>query len=287
MGIGPQALHLLSIINKKNIKGSVIELGAQELHRGLPSFIIDFPFEQYHQYRSLDKKEIKESNRVDVYDIYKKIGFKNYNAIDLNGYNESFKIDLNKKINNKNLKSKYSLVTNFGTSEHLLNQENFFYNSHYLCKKNGIMAGIVPFSRSQNHGFFKYTSLFFLSLANANDYEVELYLSYTNVNCYGFTLINYQNNIENRISKFERFFNILPSADDDFEIGYIFIKKSNSVFKIPSQIYDENFSLSKKKIFKYKKNNNENLWKFFLIYGKKKIFFRMIRMFRKLINKIF
>ena len=61
MGIGPHALHFLSIINKKNINGSVIKLGAQKLHRGLPSFIIYFPFEQHHQYRLLDKLEYLEN----------------------------------------------------------------------------------------------------------------------------------------------------------------------------------------------------------------------------------
>lgn len=285
MGIGPQALHLLSIINNKKInKECVIELGAQELHRGLPSFIYDFPIKKYHQYRVLSKEEFKKSEEIKVEDIYNKIGYKNYKAIDLNGFNKSLKINLNQKINDKKLKNKFSLVTNFGTSEHLLNQESFFYNSHYLCKENGIMLGIVPYSRSQNHGFFKYNSLFFLSLANANNYEVELYISYSNINCYGFTLINYENNIEDKIIKLERKLNILPSACDDFEIGYIFKKKTNKQFTVPSQVYDTKYSLSKKKIFTYNKNSNENLLKFFFVYGKNKAFFRAIRLFRKLFN---
>ena len=74
MGIGPQALHLLSIINKKKIiKDTVIELGAQELHRGLPSFIYDFPIEKYHQYRTLNKEELRRSKKTKVEDMYNKI----------------------------------------------------------------------------------------------------------------------------------------------------------------------------------------------------------------------
>ena len=287
MGIGPQALHLLSIVNNIRFKrGSVIELGAQELHKGLPSFTLDFPIQKYHQYRNINDKELNIFNKMNVQNIYNMIGFNYYKAIDLNNLNNSLKLDLNKKISNPKLKNNFQLVTNFGTSEHLINQENFFFNAHYLCKKGGLMIGIVPYRRSKRHGFFKYDSLFFLSLAKANGYDINLYISYTNVNCYGFTLLEYSENIEDEIQKYERIFSIKPSTTDDYEIGYILKKKNNRKFVIPTQIYDDQFALSSKKLFRYKNKYKENIFKFFLIYGKGKLIFRLIRLIKKIRRRI-
>ena len=196
------------------------------------------------------------------------------------------KLDLNQKISNPKLKNNFQLVTNFGTSEHLINQENFFYNAHYLCKKDGLMIGIVPYRRSKKHGFFKYDTLFFLSLAEANEYDIDLYISYTNVNCYGFTLLEYSESIEDEIQKFERIFSIKPSNTDDYEIGYILKKNNNKKFIIPTQIYDDQYALSSKKLFKYKNKYKENILKFFLIYGKGKLIFRFIRLIKKIIRRI-
>jgi hypothetical protein len=66
----------------------------------------------------------------------------------------------------------FDLVTNFGTSEHVLNQFNVFQTMHDFTRDNGLMYHDVPMGGYFFHGYFLYTPMFFLHLARANDYEV-------------------------------------------------------------------------------------------------------------------
>jgi hypothetical protein len=67
---------------------------------------------------------------------------------------------------------KYDFVTNHGTSEHLLNQQNFFKVVHELTKPGGLMLHAVPFTAHIEHGFFNYQPNFFESLARYNSYKL-------------------------------------------------------------------------------------------------------------------
>ncbi len=67
---------------------------------------------------------------------------------------------------------KYDFVTNHGTSEHLLNQQNFFKVVHELTKPGGLMLHAVPFTAHIEHGFFNYQPNFFEALARYNSYKL-------------------------------------------------------------------------------------------------------------------
>ena len=67
---------------------------------------------------------------------------------------------------------KYDFVTNHGTSEHLLNQQNFFKVVHDLTKPGGLMLHAVPFTAHIEHGFFNYQPNFFEALARYNSYKL-------------------------------------------------------------------------------------------------------------------
>ena len=67
---------------------------------------------------------------------------------------------------------KYDLVTNFGTSEHILNQLNFFKIMHQLTAVNGIMISEVPCMFGLIMGTFKYEPKFFTDLARSNAYNI-------------------------------------------------------------------------------------------------------------------
>lgn len=70
-----------------------------------------------------------------------------------------------------NFTEQFSLVTNFGTTEHILNQGTCFENIHNLCEIDGIMIHGLPIYGYLNHGFFTYSLKFFMRLAVFNDYE--------------------------------------------------------------------------------------------------------------------
>ena len=163
MGIGHQTLMTFEeIVPKGYLKNckSVMEMGSQ---------IID----DHYQKRARKFLKIKEEKHLSTKDFYLKMGFNEYYAIDADGVNEAFVFDLNYNIKEKyNFDKQYDFVTNFGTSEHVFNQQTFFENTHNLTKKNGLMFHILPFEGQFNHCYFNYHPIFFYDLAMFNNYEI-------------------------------------------------------------------------------------------------------------------
>jgi len=69
------------------------------------------------------------------------------------------------------------IVTNIGTTEHVINQLNAFEVVHDLLKIGGVAVHQVPFAGMLNHCFFNYHPKFFYSLIVNNRYILR-YLDY-------------------------------------------------------------------------------------------------------------
>jgi hypothetical protein len=133
----PKVLKLLSNINLPKIR--MIELGNQHFNDG----------------------------RISK-DYYSGIGIEHV-SIDINGLDNSLKLDLNFDIDIP----KADVVTNHGTTEHVSNQEAVFRNIHNLCKTNGYMIHQVPSVGTwPGHCDFYYTKEYFEDLAKKNNYIV-------------------------------------------------------------------------------------------------------------------
>ncbi len=103
------------------------------------------------------------------------LGFRSYQAIDISDYGENLIMDLNENLQEKyHFTETYELVTNIGVSEHLINQANFFENAHSVTATGGYMLHVLPAIGYANHGFFNYQPRFFLDLAAANGYTIEI-----------------------------------------------------------------------------------------------------------------
>lgn len=183
MGIGQQIISLYNdlyqeINIEQNLK--VCELGRQNLtvNENIDSIFINL-------FKLFNKKPIKEvmelapknnwGIRAKV--LYESLGFE-YTSIDIDNdeKNEDSKSNIIMDLNFDQLDeehfNKYDLVTNFGTSEHLLNQLNFFKTMHNLTKEGGYLISEVPCMFGINHGMFKYEPKFFTDLARSNAYQV-------------------------------------------------------------------------------------------------------------------
>jgi hypothetical protein len=102
--------------------------------------------------------------------LYEGIGIK-YNCVDIDGRFGTLVMDLNFDAVPTEQKGKYGLVTNHGTSEHILNQYNVFKAMHEFARVGGIFIHAVPFTVHLEHGFFNYQPNFFDALARYNSYE--------------------------------------------------------------------------------------------------------------------
>lgn len=92
-----------------------------------------------------------------------------YTSIDLNGMDGALALDLNEPINHLMPRD---LVSNIGTTEHVLNQKQVFENIHNLSSRR--MIHWVPLERCHpTHGLYGYSPEFFLSLSRVNQYTID------------------------------------------------------------------------------------------------------------------
>jgi hypothetical protein len=96
-------------------------------------------------------------------------------AFDLIG--DAVRLDLNRGRVPWRLRSRFDLVVNTGTTEHVANQANAFAVIHDLCSVGGIMYHELPAGGMIDHGLVSYEPKFFRFLAGWNGYE-ELFIRY-------------------------------------------------------------------------------------------------------------
>lgn len=148
---------------------SVIDLGAQTVHFDDAQF-----FKNWAGRISVPENTVENftTGTTSQY-VHNKFG-NSYKCIEF--YDDDASVDILKwNLNeivcpSEHLKS-YDMVTNLGTTEHLINQANAFRLIHDLVKVGGIMFNLLPMAR-MNHGFFNYNPCFFESLAKANNYKI-------------------------------------------------------------------------------------------------------------------
>ena len=131
-------------------------------------------------------------------ELYKRLGFNEYTCIDLAGDNNAIEYDLSKYLNHS---TKYDLVTDFGTSEHIVLSDgyiktsfnggninsvypmvveniqqgyyNCWLNKHNLLKEGGLMINENPLTGNwPEHGYSYLGENFYNELCKIADYEI-------------------------------------------------------------------------------------------------------------------
>jgi hypothetical protein len=119
---------------------------------------------------SAEHTELLDSEAPFAREFWISLGFE-YTAIDVDGSPGSIPLDLNYDQIRNDLRNKFGLVTNFGTTEHVCNQLNAFKIIHDLTAPGGTMMHHLPAGGMLNHGLVNYTPKFFWSLARSNGYK--------------------------------------------------------------------------------------------------------------------
>lgn len=182
MGIGLKNLYRLRDLGKHDLLSagnSIVELGAQELYckggeKELADFIRYFSSNREQGTASVAvAADISHSiaNRGFSGALFKACGFE-YHALDIFDGEDITLFDLNLESPPAHFVGKFDLVTNFGTTEHVLNQYLAFKTMHELAKPGGVIYHDLPMGGYHLHGYFNYNPMFFEQLAVANDYEV-------------------------------------------------------------------------------------------------------------------
>jgi hypothetical protein len=177
MGVTVKNLFRLQELNRLGYLSSgtsIIELGAQELYcAGMEQSVADF----FNTFSTIKKIEAKDefiqrvSNKGFTSELLKRAGF-SYKALDIFDGDGVILFDLNLESPGPGLTGEFGLVTNFGTTEHVIHQYAAFKTVHELAKPGGLIYHDLPMAGYHTHGYFNYNPLFFQHLANSNDYEI-------------------------------------------------------------------------------------------------------------------
>jgi len=173
MGLGPPEIELYRQLKLQGtLEGvtEVMELGSQDFWCPQKNLVIGL-CKAFHQ-TEVNPILLNTTNtsQQPARLLYEALGIK-YGCVDVDGRVGSVIMDLNFDSVPPEHKSKYGLVTNHGTSEHILNQYNAFKVMHDFARPGGIFVHAVPFTVHLEHGFFNYQPNFFEALARYNSYE--------------------------------------------------------------------------------------------------------------------
>ena len=104
----------------------------------------------------------------DVVSRYESIDYEDRDSV-------SLVLDLSKDINSQENydKSKYDVVTDFGTMEHVVDYYQGFKNAYNLCKTGGVIITANPkINNWPGHGFHTFSVSFFEELAKLTEMEI-------------------------------------------------------------------------------------------------------------------
>jgi hypothetical protein len=173
MGLGPPVIELyrqLKLQGALDGVTEVMELGSQDFWCPQQNLVVGL-FKAFER-AVVDPALLSTTNEKQqpARLLYEALGLK-YNCVDVDGRAGSIAMDLNFDPVPEELRGRYDLVTNHGTSEHILNQYNVFKALHDFGRPGSLFVHAVPFTVHLEHGFFNYQPNFFEALARYNSYE--------------------------------------------------------------------------------------------------------------------
>src|SRR5215471_7717353 len=173
MGLGPPILALYTQLKQLGVLDSVtevMELGAQNVWCPRAQIVLQL-FHAFSRPEPPTEMLKRFANwQGSASELHLALGM-NYACVDLDPSFNSIALDLNFDSAPAEHRGRYDLVTNHGTSEHIMNQLNVFQVMHDFTKPGGLMLHAVPFTVHLEHGFFNYQPNFFDALARYNSYQ--------------------------------------------------------------------------------------------------------------------
>jgi len=159
-------------------RGAIAELGAQQLHCDRDDLL---GFLRFFETRLGDNslshvgdRELSARCGGGYLGVTLKAVQFRYLALDLFHGVDTRLLDLNLHFLPDELRGVFDLVTNYGTTEHVINQMLAMKTIHDLARPGGLIHHDLPMGGYHLHGYFNYNPGLFQDLAAANNYEIVL-----------------------------------------------------------------------------------------------------------------
>ena len=172
MGLNHSSLEQYMEFAKEGVLpkgGRILDIGAQQIDASADPESLDRYVSYFGGAALTPDERTRISNNGYVGDLHIKAGFQ-YTAFDVSAEPHVINVDLNFGRVPFFHRGKYDLVTNHGTTEHVVNQMNAMKVMHDATALGGLMFHIIPMVGDCAHGLLNYNPKFFWALAAANDY---------------------------------------------------------------------------------------------------------------------
>jgi hypothetical protein len=151
----------------------IAELGTQQL-KAAPDEVLSFV--RFFRDRGVsvsvsDSEAAEMGSGAYLGRLLKAVGFQ-YTALDIFEAADTRVFDLNIQFVPEDLRARFDLVTNYGTTEHVLNQMLAMRSIHDLVKPGGIIHHDLPMGGYYLHCYFVYRPGLLHDLASANGYDL-------------------------------------------------------------------------------------------------------------------
>lgn len=184
MGASAKTLSRLISLHQRDLLrngASIIELGAQQLFcRGQEDYVREVIRYFAEKNPGIARAESYDAGAIARFSdkallghLLTACGFA-YRALDIFEAPNTTLFDLNLHSPGPELCGQFDLVTNLGTTEHVINQMLSMKTMHDLTKSGGLIYHDLPMAGYHYHGYFSYNPLLFHQLAAANDYRIIL-----------------------------------------------------------------------------------------------------------------
>lgn len=238
MGLSIEAvqnlLELYQLGHLKNYK-SVVEFGSQELHLKKNDLtecltMAGFDTSNIDSFENIENWPDKNKPRCSSKPLYKLLGIDEYYSFDINNQLNSINHDYNNQFTDKKFYSKFDIVTDYCACGHAFNIGEAYRTIHNLCKKDGIIIGVLPLWKG--NGYYLYDHYFFEGLAAANNYNIifSSYVVSTGEKTKAGTKLKYHVPLSR---------SLLDTFDiaklDWLGVCFVLKKQSNNEFKFPYQ----------------------------------------------------
>lgn len=177
MGVSTKTLYRLLHIKELGYVpagAKILEFGAQNIRCVGDEDIVSSFIDSFHCLSTPPRYNKKTINRLcdqgTMAELMELCGYE-YTALDIFESPSTILFDLNNDDVPKELEGYFDLITNFGTTEHILNQHKAFESLHKFAKIGGVIYHDIPLGGYFYHGYFSYNPLFFHHLALANQYN--------------------------------------------------------------------------------------------------------------------
>jgi len=171
MGLAKGAISLLlEEAARKPFTGSVAILGKQDVY--VPRLQLRDLFQKFN----LGIPAALETGSQMINDevLFTALGFHTVSSIDYDDYNNSTDLfDLNSDVLPDRLRSKFDVVIDAGTLEHVFHLPNALKNVIDMTKVSGRIIHLSPASNCIDHGFYMFSPTLFVDFYKANDFEID------------------------------------------------------------------------------------------------------------------